>query len=108
MLSSCCPPAAVSTGLSLSGLTGGLALSRTWQRNLGGGTVQQGGDVTQQHNSLVKKKPKPLTPKVQRFPRPVLHDLGFGYFFPELCELLRASVVHLCSHYQESVLWRGL
>lgn len=42
------------------------------------------------------------------FRRPVLHDLGLGYFFPELCELLRTSVLHLSSHYQESVLWRSL
>lgn len=42
------------------------------------------------------------------FHRPVLHDLGFGHFFPELCKLLRASILHLSSHYQESVLGRCL
>lgn len=34
MLSSCCPLVGVSTPPSLRGLTGGLAPSRTWQRNL--------------------------------------------------------------------------
>lgn len=39
---------------------------------------------------------------------PVFHDLIFWYFFPELRKFLWSNIVHLGSHNQKSILWRGL
>lgn len=97
---SCWPLVTISTGLSLRGLTGGLRLSRTWQRNLWARSHNKNDfylvTLVWILSSLIVIQTLQLIP--------VFHDLGFLYFFPKLCKFLWAIIVHLSSHNQESVL----